>query len=313
MSETTANHNATVKGADVTTFQLGGVLPRFTDCRSAQEVRDVLRNAQARGAPYLILGGGSNLLISDKGFDGEVVRFLSPAEAISRFGDDVEAAGGVELDTLALFCVEEGLDGMLFATGIPGTVGGGTAGNAGAFGEAIADRIVSLRLFHPIRGPRQVPREAIRFSYRQSSLADSGELIESVRLRLRKNDRERLRDERARILQWRKDRHPDWRNVPCAGSFFRNIEPSSAVGHRQSAGWFLEQAGAKTMRVGGAGVYERHANIIIKLADHCTAQDVYTLSQQMAKAVRQRFRILLQREVRLIGTFDESEDQVNAR
>lgn len=97
-------------------------------------------------------------------------------------------------------------------------------------------------------------------------------------------------------------RHPDWTRIPTAGSFFKNIEPTSKAERRQAAGWFLEQAGAKALQVGGARPYEKHANIIIAERG-CKAADVFALSLQMAAAVKERFGIVLEREVRLLGEF----------
>ena len=111
-----------------------------------------------------------------------------------------------------------------------------------------------------------------------------------------------MQAERERIMEFRREHHPDWHKEPCAGSVFRNIEPTSAADRRQAAGRFLEEAGAKVMRVGGARLYEKHANIIV--ADPgCTAQDVWELSEQMAAAVKEKFGIDLVREVRFIGDF----------
>lgn len=292
-----------VRGADVTTFALGGPLRRFHDFAEPAAARDVLREADAAGAPWRVIGGGSNLLISDAGLDEIVVRLWSPSATPVCEGDEICVSGAMELDALARWAVEEGWDGLLFATGIPGTVGGAVVGNAGAYGEQIADRLVSLQLFHPRRGARTVPRDAISFAYRRSSLQTAAEVVESVRLRLWRGDRARLRDERERILAWRRERHPDWRTLPTAGSFFRNIEPTSAAERRHAAGWFLEQAGAKGLRVGGAAVYEKHANIIVKRAPECTAADVLELARRMADAVRRKFGLTLSPEVRVWGAF----------
>ena len=103
-------------------------------------------------------------------------------------------------------------------------------------------------------------------------------------------------------MELRRTKHPDWKITPTAGSFFKNIEPTSAAGRRQAAGWFLEQAGAKTMKVGGARVFEKHANIIVADRD-CSAQDVLDLSRRMAEAVKQKFGLVLTPEVRLVGSF----------
>jgi UDP-N-acetylmuramate dehydrogenase len=121
-------------------------------------------------------------------------------------------------------------------------------------------------------------------------------------LNLKPCNAEALHKERERILELRRSKHPDWTKTPCAGSVFRNIEPTSAAERRQAAGWFLEQAGAKAFRVGGARLYDKHANIIIAEAD-ASAADVFTLSEQMAEAVRDRFGFDLVREIKLLGEF----------
>ena len=140
-----------------------------------------------------------------------------------------------------------------------------------------------------------------------SVLRGGRDVVLAARFRLAKDaDPVLLGRERERILAWRRARHPDWRSVPCAGSFFRNVEPVSTAGRRQAAGWFLEQAGASSMRVGGAAVFPRHANILIKADPACTAQDVYDLSVRMAAAVRERFGLELVREVETVGSFRDA-------
>ena len=112
-----------------------------------------------------------------------------------------------------------------------------------------------------------------------------------------------MQAERERILEFRREHHPDWHKEPCAGSVFRNIEPTSAVERRKAAGYFLEEAGVRSFKVGGAKIYEKHANIIV--ADPgCTAQDVWELSEQMAAAVKEKFGIDLVREVQFLGKFN---------
>ena len=112
-----------------------------------------------------------------------------------------------------------------------------------------------------------------------------------------------LLDERQGILDLRRSKHPDWRRIPTAGSFFRNIEPTSAAARRQAAGFFLEQAGAKAMRVGGARVFEKHANILVTEGE-CNAQDVRELARRLTAAVREKFGFTLVPEVRLLGFED---------
>ena len=131
-------------------------------------------------------------------------------------------------------------------------------------------------------------------------------MIEAI-FALSPGNADQLERERRRILQEREARHPDLTCEPCIGSIFRNIEPTSAAGKRQAAGWFLDQAGVKGMRVGGAYVFPRHANIVIKGVG-CTAQNVRDLTVVMAAAVRDRFGLNLEREVRFLGKFVGEED-----
>ncbi len=287
--------------ADYTTFRLGGPCRRLIDCATAEQVAAAVAAARAAGEPFRLIGGGSNLLIADAGLPETVVRFAADIPDIRREDNRVSVSAGTAFDELAAFAARAGLGGLTFATGIPGTVGGAIAGNAGAFGEQIADRLVAVTLLEPDGVVRAIPRGALRFAYRDSELKGSDRIILCATLSLPPAEREGLLSERARLLELRRTMHPDWKKIPCAGSFFRNLEPTSAAGRRQSAGWFLEQAGVMGLRVGGARVYEKHANIPIKASDDCTAADVRELTRRMAEAVRTRFGLTLVPEVQSWG------------
>lgn len=286
--------------AGFTTFQLGGPCRGLITCTTRLELRRAVETLGEAGEPFVLIGGGSNLLVSDKGLDSHVIRYYSDKPQIARQGNDLNVIASTRLDDLAAYAVLNGLDGLICCTGIPGTVGGAIVGNAGAFGEQIGDRVVSVTVMDKSGNERDLSSEELGFSYRHSVLADSDAIVISARIRLRPGDRERLRVRRQEILALRAAKHPDWTRIPTAGSFFKNIEPTSNAGRRQAAGWFLEQAGAKSLRVGGARTYEKHANIIVAERG-CTAADVFELSRQMAVRVEDRFGIRLQREVRLLG------------
>lgn len=293
-----------VRMSDLTTFRLGGPCRRLIDCADAPALLAALGRLRDDETPHFVMGGGSNLLASDEGLDVVVVRFAgAPPAFVPRGGGVLEVPAATALDDLALYAAREGLDGLRFASGIPGTVGGAVAGNAGAYGEQIADRIEALTVLRRDGTTEETGPAAFAFAYRRSSIIEHGTVVLSVRLRLTPGRPELLMAERERILAERKARHPDWRVLPSAGSFFKNIEPTSAAGRRQAAGWFLEQAGAKTFREGGAAVYEGHANIIVNAEPACTAADVHRLSQRMAAAVRAKFGLVLEPEVRRIGRF----------
>jgi len=271
-------------------------------CETPGQLREAVRYLAARGESYLLMGGGSNLLVSDAGFDGVVLRYASERPSIRRSAHEVTVAGSTALDALARDTVEQGLDGLMCCTGIPGTVGGAIVGNAGAWGRQVADRLVGVELMGGDGKTRIAAPGELGFAYRRSRLQEGGHIVVAARFALEPKPSEALREERVDILRERAERHPDLRVQPCNGSFFRNIEPTSAAGQRQAAGWFLERAGAKGMRVGGAKVFERHANIIVR-EPGCTAQDVYDLAQRMRAAVKAKFNIDLVREVRLLGAF----------
>lgn len=291
--------------ADATTFRLGGFCRARVDCESSTALVDVVARLRSESIPFILMGGGSNLLVSDKGLDAVIVRFSSDRPDPARLGCDVVVGAQTGLDSLAMFCGREGLDGLRFATGIPGTVGGAVAGNAGAFGEDIASRIASLTVLEPDGSVREVPPTRFRFAYRHSDIGDRGSILLSVQFRLSPAPVDTLSAERQRILAFRAERHPDWHKLPTAGSYFRNIEPTSAAGRRQAAGWYLEQAGAKAMREGGARVYEKHANIVIADGPGCTAADVWKLAGRMSESVKQMFGLELIPEVRWLGTVPE--------
>lgn len=288
--------------SEYTTFRLGGTVPYVITCRTPQELEDVVQFLAEQKFPFILLGGGSNLVVSDEGLDCAVVRYVSETPVIERRGNVVKVSGSTSLDALALYAAENGLQGINYCSGIPGTVGGAVVGNAGAFGKQIGDVLASVLLLNPASFKRTAGREDLQFSYRHSALKETDDIVVSVELALQPGDREQLLKERTDTLALRASKHPDLKVYPCAGSFFRNIEPTSKAGHRQAAGWFLEQAGAKDLRRGGAVIFEKHANIIVK-ADGCKAQHIYELSQDMARLVKEKFNLELVREVRFVGKF----------
>jgi UDP-N-acetylmuramate dehydrogenase len=287
---------------DLTTFRLGGPCRACLTCRTPEQAALAVSELHRAGEPRVFIGGGSNLLIADAGLEAVVVRYASSLPQMERDGLVLRVAASTELDALAAYGVQQELAGLEFLSGIPGTVGGAIAGNAGAFARSIAECLTRATLMDGAGRAKDVPATELEFAYRRSRLQESGEIVLRAIFHLQPGARAVLAAEREHILALRRERHPDWKVTPTAGSFFRNVEPTSAAGPRQAAGWFLEQAGAKAMRVGGARVFEKHANIIV--ADPgCMASDVAALSRQMAEAVQQMFGIVLQPEVRLLGEF----------
>lgn len=294
-----------------TTFQLGGPCRFLAECETPDELIQTVKTLQAQNIPYILIGGGSNLVFSDNGIACAVIRYVTSTPLIEVDGHDVIVSGSTELDALARYCVDLGLDGLNYTTGIPGTVGGAVVGNAGAWGKQVGDVLKSATVLrHDGKGgvtpPLQLDNADCGFAYRHSRLKETGDIILSVRFRLTEGDPLALAQERADILKKRGEKHPNLRTHPCAGSFFRNVEPTSKAGHRQAAGWFLEEAGGKNLQAGGAQIFEKHANIIVK-GPGCKAQDVYDISQKMNNLVKNKFGFELIREVRFAGKFESAD------
>jgi UDP-N-acetylmuramate dehydrogenase len=286
-----------------TTFQLGGPCQCLVECATPDELIQTVQKLKKENTPFLLIGGGSNVVVSDHGLNTHVIRYLSPTGLIERLGHDISVSASTLLDDLTLFCVNEGLEGLNYATGIPGTVGGAVAGNAGAWGKQVGDVLKSALILDDQGKTKTVGPDYFDFSYRHSRLKETNEIIVSVTFTGTPGDPIALAQQRAEILKKRAEKHPSLSTHPCAGSFFRNIEPTSKTGPRQASGWFLEEAGCKDLKVGGAYIFEKHANIIIK-GPGARAQDVYDLHLKMIDLVKEKFGLQLIREVRFAGKFN---------
>ncbi|WFB35015.1 UDP-N-acetylmuramate dehydrogenase [Kiritimatiellota bacterium B12222] len=288
--------------AELGTFHLGGPLRWLLRLSHSQDLLQVRQLCLEHDIPVFLFGEGSNILFSDAGWPGLGIRFVQQ-DAVPR-----EEAPGVwtisaacSLQDVVAWAVAGGWAGLEAFTGIPGTVGGAVVGNAGAWGvqmEHVLTRVKGVNA----EGQFQTCEVAdCNFSYRNSDLKHNGFWVSDIQVRLQAGDSAALMQEHRRILALRASKHPDWQREPCIGSFFKNLEPSSAAERRQAAGYFLEQVGAKTKSVGGAGVFADHANILIKRDAHCRAEDVAALARELQQAVKSQFDIDLVREVRYLG------------
>jgi len=285
--------------SDFTTFHLGGNCPALLTCRTPQQLEHVVQICIQENLKFILIGGGSNLVVSDEGIDCYVIRYVSETPTIERQGDDLIVSASTLLDDLVKYAVENSLEGLNCASGIPGTVGGAIVGNAGAFGQQVGDVINTVCTLDKMGKEKELSVQNLGFTYRNSILKQTGDIVLSARFSLKPGDQAALQKRRDEILALRREKHP---SGPCAGSFFRNIEPTSKAEKRQAAGWFLDQVEAKKLTSGGAKICEKHANIIVKSQD-CRAQDVFELSKQMARLVKDKFDLDLVREVRFVGKF----------
>lgn len=283
--------------SEYTTFRIGGPARYLCVARTAEQLARCLEVAKGRALPVQILGGGSNVLFDDGGFDGLVV--VVAAGRVEVDGTTVWAEGGARLSDLVDLACRRGLAGLAFAAGIPGSVGGALAGNAGAYGKAVGDRLVEAVLLSRDGGTRRrVGPEELGLGYRESAIARSGEVVESVTLSLEPGDLGAIWNEVDAVMARRRERLPG-PDLPSAGSFFKNLPPEAPGGHRLPAGQLLDECGCKGLQVGGAQVYEKHANIIVNRG-RATAAEVLRLVAEMKRRVRERFGVTLEPEVKVL-------------
>ena len=288
---------------DHTTFRLGGPCRELATARGPDAALRILERWTAEGRPWLPLGGGSNLLVADRGLPDHSILQLAPMPDPVEPSADVFIWAGTLLDDLVAATCSAGLAGLEDFSGIPGTLGGAVCGNAGAFGHSLSDVVTDVDLWTPSRGLHTLPASALDYAYRSSAL-QRPPLQPGVVLRARlaiapsPGGPAPLLARRAEILALRASKHPDIHSVGTAGSFFKNLPPATSGGRRQPAGALLDAIGAKTLRVGGAYVFPKHANILVTDPATATAADVHALADLLADAVQTRFGIRLVPEVR---------------
>lgn len=285
--------------AEFTSFQTGGPAGYFYTAAGVDDVIRAVRVASELNLPRFILGGGSNLLVSDKGYSGLVIRV--DVRGLDFLDNQQMACGaGEPLSALVEYAAAKSLSGLEFAAGIWGTVGGAVCGNAGAYGSDIGSTIVRVTLVDPQGELKEVAADYCRFGYRDSYLKSSGDVIIEVRLKLRKGDPVKIRRRMEEIITRRRNRHPV--EGRSAGCFFKNIIDLDNPGEKIPAGRLLDETGAKKMSVGDARVFAGHANIIVN-AGAATSGDIRALADLLAEKVYRKFGVRLQPEVVHLGEF----------
>jgi len=305
-----------------TTLRVGGPARWFWGASDVEQLADVLRACAERDIPYLFIGHGSNLLMSDAGCDGLVIQNRCKA---TRIGEQTEAESGVSFGSLFTQTARAGFAGLEWAIGIPGTVGGALVSNAGAYRGNIGPLVSSVRVFEDGEDKRVGP-EWMEFSYRDSRLrrlAEQGaEIGRTVILSCALHLTEHGEPEAilARAKEYQAQRRAKQPYAPSAGSFFKNVTdpelaarvPGLSEGMRAAgvvpAGFLIEACGLKGLREGGAEASEKHANFLIN-AGGATAADLRTLAQRVKARVRDAFGVTLCEEVLYVGDWRAWEAQ----
>ncbi|MBI2178840.1 MAG: UDP-N-acetylmuramate dehydrogenase [Candidatus Tectomicrobia bacterium] len=280
--------------APYTTFQVGGLADAFALPKDEAELVELIARCRAEGLRMTILGGGANTLIRDGGIRGVVICLVNGFREIGLVADDallVEAGAGVKIPQLVRFAADRGLDGVECLAGVPGTVGGALAMNAGTAERFVGESVESIRWARLSGGMVEtLPASRLTFIYREARFPEPG-VVTAVRFRLRRGDAEALRVYLKENAALRRERQP-W-GVPCAGSIFRN-----PPGER--AGRLIEAAGLKGRRVGGAEVSRVHANFLVNRGG-ATAADVLELIGEVQARVREAHGLNLELELKIVG------------
>jgi UDP-N-acetylmuramate dehydrogenase len=280
-----------------TTARAGGLADLFIEAISADDLCDIVRLARQQHVPHLILGGGSNILVSDAGIRGLVI--LNKARQIKFQMPNVKCHSGVILPTLARECIERGLAGLEWAIGVPGTVGGAVVGNAGAHGSDMAHSLVSARVLDAEGNVKDWSAQELQFGYRSSRLKSQirhptsdiqRPVVLEAEFELRQSTREECEARAAEFTERRKRTQPPGASL---GSMFKN-PPGDYAGR------LIEAAGLKGVRVGQAEISPVHAGFFVNLGG-ANAKDIYSLICLAREQVKQKFGVTLDLEIELVG------------
>ncbi|HTY13093.1 MAG TPA: UDP-N-acetylmuramate dehydrogenase [Candidatus Omnitrophota bacterium] len=271
-----------------TTFRIGGPSKYFISPRTVGELKEALLFATKKRLKVFVLGMGSNVLADDRGFNGLVIN--PKLTSIKIEGTEVTVGAGVPLQHLLAIAAQNGLSGLEFLAGIPGSVGGALAMNAGAGKDEIGSKVISVRAVGRNGKERNCTRKQCRFGYRKSVFRNGGLIVTGVVLSLNKD---RPSEIRKRIKErWKKRLASQPYELPSAGSVFKN--PKGGY-----AGRLIEAAGLKGKQVGGARISEKHANFIVN-SGHAKAKDVLNLMRATREKVNKMFRLKLEPEIILL-------------
>ena len=273
-----------------TSIKVGGPADTLFFPKDVDELRKVVRHAWRRSIPYFILGKGTNLVVRDKGVRGWVISLNQGLKKVQMDGEEIEAEAGLSLQRLVQFSIQKELTGLEPFFGIPGTVGGGLAMNAGAWGVELKDVVSSISLMKEDGEVVEWPRRKLRFSYRRLNIPASWIILRG-RFQLKKGRKEEILEKVKSYSEMRKRIQP--LGYPSAGSIFKNPKEGPA-------GKWIEEVGLKGFRMGQAMVSDCHANFIINLGK-ATAEEVINLMELVERKAYEEKGISLEREVRVIG------------
>ena len=277
-----------------TTMRVGGPADLFVSPRNEDEILETVNICRTEGIPFIVLGNGSNVIFSDEGYRGVVLHLGKTLSDVTFDGQILETKAGAMLSTLSHLAASRSLTGLEFASGIPGSVGGAIFMNAGAYGGEIAQVADTVTVLTEDGTVKVLSNSDMCFGYRSSTAMKTGLTVLSAVFRLQPGEKDQIIATMEDLNARRRQKQP--LNYPSSGSFFKR--PTGYY-----AGALIEQAGLKGYSVGGAQVSALHAGFIINTGN-AKASDVYRLMRHVQETVLKQSGVLLEPEVRLIGSFD---------
>lgn len=274
-----------------TSFKTGGILSAVVFPENRDEI-EFLFDLSRKGMPVRFIGKGSNVLISDSGFDG-IIAVTKRISGINCYQNYVSVLCGTKISSLINYCIKNGLSGFEFLSGIPGTIGGALMNNAGTKDRSISHLVLSVEYMDKSGNWQNKKRDHIAWQYRYSGLKDETFFVFSATLMAEKGDSSEIIKMVKEIMKRRRKTQP--LEYPSAGSVFKNP-------HGYYAGKLIEDAGLKGLRIGGAMISEKHANFIVNTGN-ASSSEIWGLIKHIQETINHRYNILLEPEIEFIGRF----------
>ena len=274
-----------------TTFKIGGPAQYYVTPESVTQIQEVVSLCKDKNIPLHVIGNGSNILVGDDGVDGVVLALFNTFSDYEIKDNVITAQAGMSLIKLAVIALREGLTGLEFASGIPGSVGGAVYMNAGAYDGQMKDVVTSVTVLDEAGNIRILGRDELDMGYRTSTVAKHNMIVLQVIIELKAGDKEQIKDRMNQLSELRKQKQP--LEYPSAGSTFKRPEG-------YFAGKLIADAGLKGYSIGGAAVSEKHAGFVVNMGG-ATAKDVVELTDYIKKRIIEQFGVTLELEIKKIG------------
>ena len=276
-----------------TTFKIGGIADYFISVKNEEELKQVLNYADIKNIPITIIGNGSNILVSDKGIRGLVIKIDIQYVNIKELDNyvEIQVGSGTKMMALAIQLKNQGISGFEQLSGIPGTIGGAIYMNAGAYGKEMKDIVISTKCMNMKGDIIEFSNEEQGFKYRSSIFSKNKYIVLETKLKLQKGRKEKIEQQMNEYLSQRKEKQP--LEYPSAGSSFKRQEGLITAK-------LIDECGLKGYKIGGAMVSEKHAGFIVNTGD-ATAKDVIELIKYIKDKVYENYKVKIEEEIKIVG------------